>query len=51
MQSFLYGVALTLVFELSLAKAPWVVEWNATNYYGPDGPWQVSIYSKTVSPM
>ena len=51
MQSFLYGVTLTLVFELSLAKAPRVVEWNTTNYYGPDGPWQVSFQSKTVSPM
>ena len=43
MHSSVHAVTLNFLVAVSWAKTPQVVRWNTTNYYGPDGPWQVRL--------
>ena len=43
MHSSVRAVTLTFLVAVSWAKTPQVVRWNTTDYYGPDGPWQVRL--------
>ena len=43
MHSSVHAVTLTFLVAVSWAKTPQVVRWNTTDYYGPDGPWQVRL--------
>lgn len=48
MHSSVHAVTLTFLVAVSWAKTPQVVRWNTTNYYGPDGPWQVRLQFRVV---